>query len=146
MNYKKYIPIILIMLSITMLLGTSYALLRSMNKGENLYTMNVRLLYSSDYGYSASNTYWTTTLYNYNSTAKTYSWMQQNANHNSSEWLLSPSSSGAKYALFWDYAGHVCSGSSSISNGARGVVNLISSATVLDAAGTLEEPYTVIVE
>ena len=107
----------------------------------------VGLLYPSDHGYSASNTYWTTKLYSYSSTAKTYSWMQQNANHSSSEWFLSPSSSSTSSAMNWISDGSVNNNSTTSSfSGARGVINLISSATVLDAAGTIDEPYTVVVE
>lgn len=42
--FKKYLPIYMIMLSIILLMGTSYALLRSSHQGENTYTMNVGTL------------------------------------------------------------------------------------------------------
>ncbi len=42
--FKKYLPIYMIMLSIVLLMGTSYALLRSSHQGENTYTMNVGTL------------------------------------------------------------------------------------------------------
>ena len=42
--FKKYLPVYMIMLSIMLLLGTSYALLRSSHQGENSYVMNVGLL------------------------------------------------------------------------------------------------------
>ena len=42
--FKKYLPIYMIMLSIVLLMGTSYALLRSSHQGENAYTMNVGTL------------------------------------------------------------------------------------------------------
>ena len=43
-HFKKYLPIFMIMLSIVLLMGTSYALLRSSQQGENPYVMNVGLL------------------------------------------------------------------------------------------------------
>ena len=43
-EFKKYAPIFLIMLAIILLIGTSYALLRSSSRGENTYVMNVGLL------------------------------------------------------------------------------------------------------
>ena len=43
-EFKKYLPIFMIMLSIVLLMGTSYALLRSSQQGENTYVMNVGLL------------------------------------------------------------------------------------------------------
>ena len=42
--FKKYLLVYMIMLSIMLLLGTSYALLRSSHQGENSYVMNVGLL------------------------------------------------------------------------------------------------------
>lgn len=42
--FKKYLPIYMIVLSIVLLMGTSYALLRSSHQGENTYTMNVGTL------------------------------------------------------------------------------------------------------
>ena len=42
--FKKYLPVYMIMLSIMLLLGTSYALLRSSHQGENSYVMNVGTL------------------------------------------------------------------------------------------------------
>ena len=42
--FKKYLPIYMIMLSIILLMGTSYALLKSSHQGENAYTMNVGTL------------------------------------------------------------------------------------------------------
>ena len=106
----------------------------------------VGLLYPSDYGYSATNTYWSTLLAYYNSGAMNTSWMQQTANHSNSEWLLSPSSGYASHALSWITSGHVSYTITSNKYGARGVINLISSANVLDAAGTIDEPYIVVVE
>ena len=43
-EFKKYAPIFLIMLAVVLLMGTSYALLRSSQQGENTYVMNVGLL------------------------------------------------------------------------------------------------------
>ena len=43
-HFKKYLPIFIIVLSIIVLMGSSYALLRSSQMGENTYVMNVGLL------------------------------------------------------------------------------------------------------
>ncbi|MBQ8472685.1 MAG: hypothetical protein IJ501_04210 [Bacilli bacterium] len=43
-HFKKYLPIFMIMLSLILLMGTSYALLRSSQVGEETYVMNVGLL------------------------------------------------------------------------------------------------------
>ena len=43
-QFKKYLPIFMIMLSIVLLMGTSYALLRNSQRGDNTYVMNVGLL------------------------------------------------------------------------------------------------------
>ena len=42
--FKKYLPVYMIILSVILLMGTSYALLRSSHQGENSYVMNVGLL------------------------------------------------------------------------------------------------------
>ena len=43
-EFKKFLPVFLIILAVVLLLGTSYALLRSSQRGENTYVMNVGLL------------------------------------------------------------------------------------------------------
>ena len=43
-EFKKFLPIFLIILAVVLLMGTSYALLRSSDQGENTYVMSVGLL------------------------------------------------------------------------------------------------------
>ena len=43
-EFKKFLPIFLIILAVVLLMGTSYALLRSSDQGENTYVMKVGLL------------------------------------------------------------------------------------------------------
>ena len=43
-SFKRFLPIFLVMLSIMLLIGTSYALLRSVHQGENTYVMNIGIL------------------------------------------------------------------------------------------------------
>ena len=43
-QFKRLLPIFLIMLSVILLLGSSYALLRNLDIVENIYVMNVGLL------------------------------------------------------------------------------------------------------
>ena len=40
-QFKKYLPVFLMMLSLILLLGTSYALIKNGNKGENSYVVNI---------------------------------------------------------------------------------------------------------
>ena len=108
----------------------------------------VGLLYPSDYGYSASSTYWSgTNLSNYNYGAMNKSWMYKTANHSSNyEWFISPSSYVSRNVMMWSAYNNIDYGSpESSSYGVRPVLSLISGAKMLDAAGTIDEPYTVVV-
>ena len=106
----------------------------------------VGLLYPSDYGYSASNTYWTTVMYRYGGGAKDTSWMYKTANHTTDEWFVSPSSYNPDYAMYWNNPGIVYLSITNYSSALRPVLNLISGAAITDAAGTIDEPYTVVVQ
>ena len=104
----------------------------------------VALLYPSDYGYSASSSYWSgTTLYNYNSAARDTSWMYATANHTTSEWMLSPSSNDSYYAARWDTSGFV--GLNRVNYnayGVRPVLNLKFTATIdTNHQGDENDPY-----
>jgi len=111
----------------------------------------IGLMYTSDYGYSASNTYWETDMYGWNSAesdgvkASTTSWLYQTANHSTYEWLLSPSSYGAHTAMYWNSLGYVNDGNVGNNYGVRPVLNLKSEAMAVTGAGTSEDPFTVVV-
>ena len=57
------------------------------------YSAKIGLMYVSDYGYAASNNYWTTTMYNYNS-ASNNNWLYLG----DYEWTISRVSSDSSYA------------------------------------------------
>ena len=65
-------------------------------------TMKIGLMYVSDYGYGASEEYWTTELYNYEPTVDS-NWMYLGAN----EWLISRSSDRSDGAFGVSDAGYV---------------------------------------
>ncbi|MBQ8472651.1 MAG: hypothetical protein IJ501_04030 [Bacilli bacterium] len=112
----------------------------------------IGLMYPSDYGYSASDLYWETYMYGWDSAeedgvyARSTSWLYQTANHSSSEWLLSPSSNSSGRAVGWYSAGYVYSYFTSSSYGARPVLNLKSQAKVIDGVGTEEEPFVFVID
>jgi len=71
-------------------------------------------MYPSDYGYSASNLYWETDMYGWNSTesdgvkASTTSWMQQMPRlSEENDWFLSPSSKASYAAMMLNGYGHI---------------------------------------
>ena len=117
------------------------------NGNKATWTGKVGLLYLSDYGYSASSTYWSgISLYSYNSGAAETSWMYKTANHTQIEWFVSPSSCYPNFAMHSLVPGNVLDHFTSDHFALRPVLNLISSAKVLDAEGTEEAPYTVVIE
>ena len=111
----------------------------------------VALMYPSDYGYSASNSYWNVSIGSsgYNTAQedgiypRSTSWMYEtmtSAKTNSS-WLLAPSSSRSNYAMGWYTAGSVGSSRVYDYNGVRPALNLISKAKITTGDGTLTSPY-----
>ncbi|MBQ8472641.1 MAG: hypothetical protein IJ501_03980 [Bacilli bacterium] len=111
----------------------------------------IGLMYPSDYGYSASDLYWETDMYGWNSAeedgviASDTSWMHLTMT-NPYGLLLSPSSRYSDYTVDWYSTGYVRSYSASHNNGARPVLNLKSGAKVIDGAGTSEEPFELVIE
>ena len=109
----------------------------------------VALMYPSDYGYSASSSYWSeTNLYEFaNSEAKNVSWMYKTTSHTDYEWFLSPRS-GSGSAMNWQTSGHMnYAGVSSAAGGAlkiRPVLNLLSTAPIdTNHTGSSSDPYVV---
>ena len=106
----------------------------------------ISLLYPSDVGYAAHNSYWSgTKLSDYDGSAVVAtSWMMQNANH-SFEFLLSPSSRYSYLALLWSSSGHLYGNTVNGISGARPVLNLKSETTSLDGRdGSINLPYVFI--
>ena len=115
------------------------------NGNQATWTGKVGLLYPSDYGYSATNTYWSTILYAYDEVMDT-SWMYKTANYTTNEWFVSPSSVNPGRAMYWNLTGFVDYNLTDYDIALRPVLNLISGATITDAAGTLADPYVVVIE
>ena len=112
-----------------------------------IWSGKVALLYPSDYGYSASSTYWSgTTLYKYNTSAANTSWMFKTANHTYYEWLMSPGSSVSDAATYLITAGYVSNFQVYIYGyGVRPVLNLLASAPIdTNHQGTESDPYIVL--
>lgn len=109
------------------------------------WTGKVALMYPSDYGYSADSSYWTaTTLHAYNGGAMNTSWLYTTANHTTSEWLLSPSSSDYHKALDLYSSGSVYNNDVKYGYyGVRPVVNLISEVKTTIGDGSESSPYTI---
>ncbi len=107
------------------------------------WTGKIGLMYPSDYGFSASDTYWSgTMLYSYNSAAANTSWLQKEANHTDSEWLLSPSSNDSSSVAEWINAGLVYRLSAQYCDGVRPVLYLKSDIQVTGGEGTSTTPFT----
>ena len=113
----------------------------------------IALLYPSDYGYSASSIYWSSTTLYYYSGAKDTSWMW--ATNTTDEWFLSPSSWSSNRAAYWFSIG-VENAIGAVPSyyvdskyyGVRPVLNLISTATIEDygADGSENNPYVLVLE
>ena len=117
------------------------------NKATYSNANGIALLYPSDYGYSASSSYWSTPiLWDWSSTQGNTSWMFKTANHTTSEWMLSPSPNLSNYAAYWYTSGYV--NARNVDNGrimARPVLNLLSTAEIdTNHQGTESDPYVLI--
>jgi len=113
----------------------------------------IALLYPSDYGYSASSIYWSSTTLYYYSGAKDTSWMW--ATNTTDEWFLSPSSSSSNRAAYWFSIGVENAIGAVLSYYVdskyyvvRPVLNLLSTATIEDngADGSATNPYVIVLE
>ena len=101
------------------------------------YRAKIGLMYVSDYGYAASNSYWTTNMSDYNS-ATNNNWMHMGLY----EWTISRSSSRSDFAFGVGTAGDLRSGLSVyISNCAvRPSFYLTSSTTYVSGSGSSADP------
>jgi len=111
----------------------------------------VALLYPSDYGYSASFSYWSSpVLWNWTTTQGNTSWMQTTANHTDKlEWMLSPSSLSFDAAPLRTQQGAVIGNFGVFvgGDGVRPVLNLLSSAPIdTNHQGNETDPYVIVIE
>jgi len=109
----------------------------------------ISLLYPSDYGYSASSSYWSSpTLDNWKSTQANTSWIQTTTNHNYGEWLLSPSSYNSYDVVFLAISGTLYDFYYLYNDGyfgVRPVLNLLSTAPIdTNHQGTESDPYQIL--
>ena len=101
-------------------------------------SMKIGLMYVSDYGFAASPDYWTTELYNYES-SKSSNWMNININ----EWTISRYSGNSILAFLVFSSGFVRGGTVSSSHGVRPVFYLTSSITYASGSGLSTDPIRV---
>ena len=101
-------------------------------------SMKIGLMYVSDYGFAASNSHWTTELYNYES-ATSDNWLYLG----SSEWTISRYSDTSHYAFRVYSSGFVDNYTVNRSFGVRPVFYLTSSITYASGSGLSTDPIRV---
>ena len=109
------------------------------------YDAKIGLMYASDYGFAASPSAWTTTLYNYDgndakgTSIKTINWMYMGYY----DWTISRFSDYSNYAFFVYFDGFV--GNDIVSNysGVRPSFNLSSSITYVSGSGSAVDPILI---
>ena len=102
-------------------------------------TSKIGLMYASDYGFAASPSAWTTTLYNYDSsTVGAVNWMYMGFN----EWTMTPISSSSSYVFYESFSGYAVSNNANFGNGARPVLYLKASVAYAGGSGTKDSPIT----
>ena len=109
------------------------------------YDAKIGLMYVSDYGFAASPSAWTTTLYNYDgndakgTSIKTINWMYMGYY----DWMVSRFSDSS-YGAFIVYSdGSVNDGFVSNYNGVRPSFNLLSSITYVSGSGSAVDPILI---
>ena len=109
------------------------------------YDAKIGLMYASDYGFAASPSAWTTTLYNYDgndakgTSIKTINWMYMGYY----DWMISRLSGTSDGAFIVRYDGIVRSNSVSYYIGVRPSFNLLSSITYVSGSGSMSDPIRV---
>ena len=110
------------------------------------YDAKIGLMYVSDYGFAASPSAWTTTLYNYDgndakgTSIKTINWMYMGYY----DWMISRNSDNSNDAFLVNYGGDVLDRVSS-NNGVRPVLYLKASVLYAGGLGTKDSPITLVV-
>ncbi len=109
------------------------------------YDAKIGLMYVSDYGFAASPSAWTTTLYNYDgndakgTSIKTINWMYMGYY----DWMISRYSDNSSYAFDVYYSGDVYDNNVNDSNGVRPSFNLLSSITYVSGSGSAVDPILI---
>ena len=109
------------------------------------YDAKIGLMYASDYGFAASPSAWTTTLYNYDgndakgTSIKTINWMYMGYY----DWTISRYSDISDYAFIVGDDGYVYDDNVSYSRGVRPSFNLSSSITYVSGSGSAVDPILI---
>ena len=109
------------------------------------YDAKIGLMYASDYGFAASPSAWTTTLYNYDgndakgTSIKTINWMYMGYY----DWTISRSSASSLSAFIVYGVGYVSNLGVSSSTGVRPSFNLSSSITYVSGSGSAVDPILI---
>ena len=109
------------------------------------YAAKIGLMYVSDYGFAASPSAWTTTLYNYDgndakgTSIKTINWMYMGYY----DWMISRNSDYSYSAFFVDYRGGVLYDYVGGNDGVRPSFNLLSSITYVSGSGSAVDPILI---
>ena len=117
---------------------TAYNYETGANSSSTTYNAKIGLMYVSDYGFAASNTYWSTNLNSYNGTTSN-NWLYLGSN----EWTISRRSDNSDFA-FRVYSGTV--GNSYVynsSNAVRPVFYLNSNVVHSSGFGTISDPIRI---
>ena len=111
-------------------------------------TSKIGLVYASDYGFAASPSAWTKTLYNYDgndvngTSIKTINWMYMGF----TDWTLTPYSSDGRNVFILNYNGRVGSyDNADLGCGSRPVMYLKASVLYAGGSGTKDSPITLVV-
>ena len=108
-------------------------------------TSKIGLMYVSDYGFAASPSAWTKTLYNYSgndangTSIKTINWMYMGYN----EWTISRHFDNTNSAFFVNSTGNVLGSNVRSDNGVRPSFNLESSVKYVSGSGSMSDPVRV---
>ena len=109
------------------------------------YDAKIGLMYVSDYGFAASPSAWTTTLYNYDgndakgTSIKTINWMYMGYY----DWMISRNSDDSYYAFIVTRVGNVHFYDVAHYSGVRPSFNLLSSITYVSGSGSAVDPILI---
>lgn len=104
------------------------------------YDAKIGLMYTSDYGFAASPSAWTTNLSSYNSSSVTsVNWMYMGM----SEWTISRFSNTSVNVFFVITAGYVGNYTASYYVGVRPSFNLTSSTSYVSGSGSMSDPIRI---
>ena len=103
-------------------------------------SMKIGLMYVSDFGFAASNSYWTTKLYNYdNTTLRSNNWLYLG----SSEWTISRNSDYSDYVFHVYSDGVVARNTVFFSIAVRPSFYLESSTSYVSGSGSSADPIRI---